>query len=410
MCVFCEKASGDPLDGISGYKQVNSNRDHRCRPVKILLLSPYDAPSHRYWCKGLIAQFDDCQWTYLSLAPRHFSWRIRGNSLTWAFSEREALSCHYDLLIATSMTDLSALRGFIPRLSACPTLLYFHENQFAYPKNAQQYASVEAQIVSIYAALCADKLIFNSAYNRQTFLAGVGQLLAKLPDGVPKQLVPLLTSRSQVLPVPLNPIAATFDPLEHSSPLEHSRELHILWNHRWEYDKGPERLLSLVESLPEHVPLRFHILGQQFRVKPPAFTQLHQVLSHRGWLASWGYESSDSHYRQLLRHCDLVLSTAHHDFQGLSVQEAVLSGCIPLVPDQLAYPEWFAAEYQYPEQQLAIACDKILHYSQLKRQGSLPAAPGLQHLLWPQLRGAYWQIFQDTLASVVPRHKLPGRT
>ena len=53
-------------------------------------------------------------WTVLSLPARYFSWRIRGNSLSWAFGERERLQQPYDLIIATSMVDLTSLRGFVP--------------------------------------------------------------------------------------------------------------------------------------------------------------------------------------------------------------------------------------------------------------------------------------------------------
>jgi len=95
--------------------------------MRILLLSAYDAHSHRRWRQGLVAAFPEWRWTVLTLPPRFFSWRVRGNSLSWAFSERETLEQSYDVLVATSMTDLSALKGLVP------ALVYCHENQFAYP-------------------------------------------------------------------------------------------------------------------------------------------------------------------------------------------------------------------------------------------------------------------------------------
>ncbi len=105
--------------------------------MKILLLSAYDALSHQYWRKGLVRAFPEYDWTVLTLPPRYFSWRLRGNSLTWAYSKREVLSAGYDLLICTSMTDLSALKGMVPALANVPVLCYFHENQFAYPASGQ---------------------------------------------------------------------------------------------------------------------------------------------------------------------------------------------------------------------------------------------------------------------------------
>ncbi|MDO9476987.1 MAG: DUF3524 domain-containing protein, partial [Pseudohongiella sp.] len=129
---------------------------------RILLLSAYDAGSHQQWRQILCDMFPHYHWTCLSLPARHFSWRVRGNSLSWAFNHRRELTDNYDLVIATSLTDLASLRGFVPELARIPTLVYFHENQFAYPATAQQHASIEPAMVNLYSALCADHVAFNS--------------------------------------------------------------------------------------------------------------------------------------------------------------------------------------------------------------------------------------------------------
>ncbi len=46
-------------------------------------------------------------------------------------------------------------------------------------------------------------------------------------------------------------------------------------------------------------------------------------------------------YQALLQQSNVVLSTALHDFQGIAVLEGVAAGCIPVVPNRLAYPELF---------------------------------------------------------------------
>jgi len=160
--------------------------------VKVLLLSAYAARSHVHWQQTLQSMFPQWQWCVLSLPPRHFSWRVRGNALYWALSERQVLEGGHDLLIATSMVDLATLRGLVPALARIPAVLYFHENQFAYPQHRQQYPLLEAQITSIYSALAADCVLFNSSYNRASFLEGCTQLLRKMPDCVPPGVVPAL--------------------------------------------------------------------------------------------------------------------------------------------------------------------------------------------------------------------------
>lgn len=311
--------------------------------MKILLLSPYDAASHASWREGLCRFLPQAQWTCLTLPARYFAWRIRGNSLTWGLEQRQLLEQDYDLLLATSMTDLATLRGLVPALARVPTLLYFHENQFAYPKTARQHPSVEPQMVSIFAALCADGLVFNSQHNRETFMQGVADLLNRLPDAVPAGVVERLSVKSRVLPVPV------FAPEPSLSRRPGAPPVHVVWNHRWEYDKGPELLLAAFERLPPQLPLRVHVIGQQFRIEPPQFQHIRALLLMRGWLGDWGFIPDAGAYSRRLAGSHLVLSTAHHDFQGLAVLEAVASGCLPLVPDRLAYPEWFGPAFRYAD-------------------------------------------------------------
>ncbi|GGB93558.1 glycosyl transferase family 1 [Marinobacterium zhoushanense] len=352
--------------------------------MRILLLSAYDAVSHRYWRQGLVNAFPEHQWTVLSLPARYFSWRIRGNSLSWAFGERERLSQPYDLVIATSMVDLSALRGFVPSLAATPTLVYFHENQFDYPESGREYRSVEPQILNLYNALCADRVLFNSAYNRDTLLSGADALLRKLPDQVPPGLVDQIRARSQVLHVPLPDVA--FLPHEPvTGPLE------MVWNHRWEFDKGPELLLAAVTELQAaQVPFRLHVVGQQFRSTPPVFEQLHQRLAQSGQLGCWGHIDGIGEYRRLLQRADVVLSTALHDFQGIAVLEAVAAGCRPVVPDRLAYPELFPDDCRYAEVDESRSLSQMVaQLAQRKVEGVALDVSDISHLSWRSMRPAW---------------------
>ena len=161
---------------------------------KILLLSAYDALSHRYWRDGLgkYLAANGMELHQVALPARNFAWRSRGNSLTFAFDDR--LQQDFDLLIVTSMTDLSALRGLNSRLSRVPAIVYFHENQFAYPDRSEQ-GLVERQLTSIYTALAADVVVFNSQFNRSTFMQGMFDLLIVLP-GKGRQLRTLSLSLS----------------------------------------------------------------------------------------------------------------------------------------------------------------------------------------------------------------------
>jgi glycosyltransferase involved in cell wall biosynthesis len=389
------------------------------RPArKVLLLSAYDAVSHRLWRQSLLTMFPEFNWTVLTLPPRHFAWRIRGNSLSWAFNHRGLLTDNHDFLVVTSMVDLTALRGFVPELSRLPTLVYFHENQFAYPIGDRQFVSVEPQILNLYTALCADKLVFNSDWNRQSFLNGVRTLLKNMPDHVPARLIERL-QHAQVLAVPL--ADELFDRTEvKEDEIRDRKVLNIVWNHRWEYDKGPALLLAIVDALIA-ADIRFclHLLGERFRRSPAEFTEISAKLAsfyqhnniapgHRDYLA----ERRD--YEQVLRAADVVLSTADHDFQGLSLLEGIACGCTPLAPARLVYPEYLSTEFLYSGSAdpaiaaaSAVSSLKILANSKLAAE-PLPRAD-IAKFRQSQLKDKYEILFSELQASATDQSSADNR-
>ncbi len=375
--------------------------------MRVLLLSAYDAPSHKRWRDGLVSSFPEFTWTSLALPARYFSWRIRGNSLSFAYQHRETLTSDYDLFIVTSMVDLSALRGFVPAVAKIPTIVYFHENQFSYPESTQQKSSVEPKILNIYTALCGDILIFNSSFNRNTFLQGAKRLLKKLPDCVPKGLTETLQEKSWVLPVPLENFLFEAS-LEEKSVKRKSQKLQIVWNHRWEYDKNPGLLLKTLQQLATAfnnvLPFDLHVVGQKFREQPSEFAAIETLLEQCSAKGQWGFVATESDYYALLSECHIVLSTAWHDFQGLSVLEAVALGCLPVVPNRQAYPEWFSPKWCYealPAVEQDISTDvsalvrQLHHLITLFTAGELPAAPDVSALSWAANLPAYRDLLTE---------------
>ena len=356
--------------------------------MRILLLSAYDAVSHRQWREGLVAALPEHEWTVLALPPRHFRWRIRSNSLSWGVGEHSILNQEFDCLIATSMVDLATLKGLVPSLADVPSLVYFHENQFDYPISHTAHQGNEPKVVNLYSALAADQLVFNSNYNQHTFLNGVGTFLGKMPDAVPAGIVDELAAKSTVLPVPLA------DDWFASAQTEKSDELTIVWNHRWEYDKAPEIFFQALRLLLEQkTSFRVYVLGQVFRTVPEMFAEMRELLGNH--LGQWGGVADREAYRTYLRQAHVVVSTARHDFQGLAVLEGVAAGCIPLVPDRLAYPEWFATQYRYPsipdnsEQEAQQLAAKLHSLAIQLDRGKIPQVPDVSYLSWSVLQDSY---------------------
>lgn len=233
------------------------------------------------------------------------------------------------------MVDLATLKGLHPRLSDVPCIYYFHENQFAYPVSDNQVRSVEPMMVQLYGALAADQLLFNSVYNRDSFLRGVDELLTRFPDNTPEGVTRQLSDKCDVLPLAIECI-------EHSQ--QKSRKL-ILWNHRWEYDKAPEVFAeALVKLHHRGVEFELALLGQRPLNKPDSLRRIEEQLSdHIIVNAMLDREA----YIGYVARSAIVVSTAIHEFQGVSVLEAVSAGAVPIVPDGLCYREQYAEAFRY---------------------------------------------------------------
>ncbi|MEJ1464776.1 MAG: DUF3524 domain-containing protein [Candidatus Sedimenticola sp. (ex Thyasira tokunagai)] len=308
------------------------------------LLSAYRADSHAAWGDWLVSSQQQYEWQRFELPGRHFRWRIRGNPLSWLDLLPETPP---DLIVATSMVDLATLKGLHPRLAQVPCLYYFHENQFAYPVTEQQFRSVDPQMVQLYGALAADRVAFNSSFNRESLLNGIDQLLAKMPDCVPPGVSDRIRDKNSICPVPITPIAAA---------AEKEPQL-ILWNHRWEYDKAPDLFATAMIELAEHGhDFQLALLGSRPKKSPPPLTRLRKQLPDR--ILVDGKVAPD-HYRELLGKAGIVISTAIHEFQGLAILEAASAGARPLVPDALCYPEQYGDIYRYPAGDINTLVDRL---------------------------------------------------
>lgn len=341
--------------------------------MKVLLLSSYSTPSHSYWSELLVNNISDCNWTYLKLPPRKFSWRIRGNPLSWYSTDRETLSKNYDTVIATSMVDLATIVGLFPNLGKSLKIVYFHENQFEYPlSTTKKHTNVESMMVNLYSALCADKVVFNSEYNRNSFMNGARKLLKRINDLSPPEVIDDIETKSTLLPVP---ICSKMN--DNSNRIKHS----IIWNHRWEYDKNPEDYYKALKILRDRaVDFKLIMMGIQFKNSPPSFGKIKQEFKDN--ILCWGEQTKQDYLKWLTRG-EFIVSTAIHEFQGLGVMEGVQMGAIPIVPNRLSYPQWFDKKYLFGNSHIELA-DHIEKSFKTK-----PDAPDLSRITFENLKEEY---------------------
>lgn len=348
---------------------------------RILLLSAYRSDSHAAWTDWLTSTFTEVDWNVAELPGRHFRWRIRGNPLSWLEGFPGPAP---DGILATSMVDLATLRGLHPQLARVPTLYYFHENQFAYPQGPRQARSIEPQMVQLYGALAGDRIAFNSRFNQASFQDGVRRLLGRMPDRVPGGVAERLSARSEVLPVPIRPIASAGEVRDPRL---------ILWNHRWEYDKGPEVFADAMEELAARgVAFRLALLGPRHRPAPEPLQRLRRRMPERIVVDG---KLSRTEYEAVLGRAGIVVSAALHEFQGLSMLEAASAGAVPLVPDALVYPEQYPAECRYAPGDAGALAGRLAEWLEAGAPSSPSVEPWTVRALEP-----VWRQALTALASI----------
>jgi len=313
--------------------------------MRILALEPYYGGSHRAVLDGL-AQRTDAEWTLLTLPARKWKWRMRGSAITFA-EEARALAAEaaqpapFDLVFASTFVNLAEWRGLAgAALAAVPAVVYFHENQLVYPNRHTAEWDFQFPLTNITSALAADACVFNTAWNRNGFIAGIDPFLREFPDHQPRGIAHAIGAKSHV-------IAPPFDPAPFAAmPVTRGGRCRIVWPHRWEHDKNPDAFFSAVAQLAaEGLDFEVAVAGQQFRDVPQAIIDAEQVLGDR--LVHLGEPESREAYARLLAGSDVAVSTADNEFFGIAMVEAAYAGCYPLVPDRLAYPEVYPRHMLY---------------------------------------------------------------
>jgi len=300
--------------------------------MNILALEPYYGGSHRAFIDGL-SKASGHTWTLLTLPAHKWKWRMRHSAITFASRAAELMEKRqsWDLLFCSDMLNLAEFAALAPAgIAGLAKVIYFHENQLTYPVRVEDERDYQFAMTNLTSALAADAVWFNSQFHLDSFLDALAKFLKSMPDHQPLEAIEKIRAKSSVYP----PGITDF-------PARKAREpgpLRILWAARWEHDKNPEGFFEALEILKaENVPFRISVIGQSFRDRPEIFEQAHRSFQHL--IDYWGYQQSRKEYERVLSDADVVVSTANHEFFGISVVEAVAAGAYPLVPNRLSYPE-----------------------------------------------------------------------
>lgn len=296
------------------------------------MLEPYFAGSHKYFHETLCQALSELghEVFEIKMKARHWRWRIQGAHL-FAAPEIDKLihDNEVDLIWTNSLIDVCSLKGLLKK--PIPVITYFHEHQMSYPIDEERVKSQEILKNHVFPGihlsqyLSSHLSLFSSEFNRSSFFSGIEAFIKSRPEKID---LSCYHKKNELCPIPL------IGNFETTCRFE-DRPRRILWNHRWEYDKNPKDFSSLAFKLKERgVEFELELLGEN---KKGVFEDLEGDSSIK--ISSFGGPEQREGYLQKLGQCRILPVTSYHDFFGISVREAILSGVIPILPERMAYPE-----------------------------------------------------------------------
>ena len=299
--------------------------------ARILFIEPFYGGSHKYFTDG-IKQYSSHSVSLLTLPGRFWKWRMEGAALELA-AQAKGLP-RPDIVVAGNLIDLGLWKNLCP-WPDLPHILYVHENQLAYPLSPGEKRDFHYVWKDYCNYLLADGILFNSAYNRDSFTDPFPGFASRLPDCRPSVDDLNLNEKSEVIPPGCTLISEKLQ----SDKCEKTGEPPVfLWNHRWEHDKNPEPFFDLLKKLKsDGFPFKLILLGESYKDSPPCFTKAEKEFKDE--LIHYGYAPSRKEYERLLGLSDIVFSSSMQENFGIAVVEAMSAGALPLLPKRLAYPE-----------------------------------------------------------------------
>uniref|UniRef100_A0A3Q2Z1Y2 tRNA-queuosine alpha-mannosyltransferase n=1 Tax=Hippocampus comes TaxID=109280 RepID=A0A3Q2Z1Y2_HIPCM len=242
-------------------------------PARVLLLEPFYGGSHKQLLDLLSAHLDSC--VAFTAPAKKWHWKARTSALD--FSQRVTPNPTYRVLFCSSVLNLCELAALRPDLARLKKVVYFHENQLVYPVRKEQDRDFQYGYNQIVSCLVADAVVFNSAFNMDSFLSSVPSFLNKIPDRCPPDdVVRVIRPKCRVLHFPLR-----------------------LGDVGREHDKDPELFFSTMLKLKEEgLDFLVSVLGEAFTDVPEVFARCRPLLDSH--VLHWGYLESRELYLSVL--------------------------------------------------------------------------------------------------------------
>jgi hypothetical protein len=237
--------------------------------------------------------------------------------------------------------------AFLEVAAQIPVALYMHENQLTYPWRPGEGRDLTYAMINWQSQLAADAVIFNSRFHQDAWFGALPNLLKHYPDYNHTRLVETVRARSHVLPVGIEAQAianaASQQRVAPTSPIAQSRQSRLrpssFGTSAGSTTSAPTAFLRCSTACaPPVFHFRLAVAGENFRQAPAEFEAARAPVCRRDRALGLRRNARGVPGRCWRAPISLI-STADHEFFGISVLEAMAAGAFPILPARLSYPE-----------------------------------------------------------------------
>lgn len=347
--------------------------------ARVILAEPWFGGSHRAWAEGL-ARHSAHEIVIVGLTPELWRWRLRAGAapLAAAIKDEVGKNGPSDLVLVSGLVDVAALLGHLRPRPDLPVVTYMHESQLLYPTPTGA-ADPDATLRNWESWRASDRVWFNSDFHRDAVVAALPAWAAAQPEPLAVEEV---IERFEVVSVGVEPPTGT--------RTQNAGPPIILWPHRWEADKAPSVFGRALNKLVDNgLDFRLVLAGEDPN-SSPVRSEIVDAHAER-LLAAGPFERSE--FEAWLHACDVVVSCADHEFFGIAVVEALMAGCLPVLPDALSYPELVPVEFHdaalYPVGTFGSRLAEVVADVPKHRSDTAGLAASMQRFAWTHVVAAY---------------------
>lgn len=303
--------------------------------ARVVFVESWYRGSHRAWADAVVARSrHDIR--LVTHAGVHWQWRLQGSAPTLAPLVADAIADlgGIDVLATTSSVPVAPLVGLLRHeLGGAAVVHYLHENQLTYPTPDGVTEDLTYSMIDWLSLLAADRVLVNSRFHRDELFAALPTMLARFPDHPHGGFVDDVAQRCGVVEPGVDTDRFRASGTRPDGPLR------VLWPHRWEHDKRPDRFVAAMRRLAAVRPeIRVDIVGSGVTAARVG-ADIEPIRAHVDRLGA----PDRADYEQTVATADIVVSTAEHEFYGLAMAEAMAAGAVPVAPRRLAYPDLIPA-------------------------------------------------------------------